>query len=764
MRHIFRLMMGTSIVLTHSTIALAQSSGGAPAPNPSRQPAPDATPDASRPKPSAQNAAGDIIVTATRRSESLQKVPISLAVVSGKTLEAFHATDLRSALETVPNVSIVTASGNDVIYVRGFGSAPTNFAFDQSVALYVDGIYAGRTRQILSPFFDLERTEVLRGPQGALYGKNTPAGAINILTANPSDHFEGAATGSYNFDEKGYDVSGHVSGPIAQGLTARLALRGLDQDGYIRNLFNGKKEPHDKQQVARLTLRYAATEDFDYTVKLNYGHRRVNGLQSTSSSLETVQMPRLYNYVEGVGPLGPNGFHTTNFLASGSGNVKLGDFTLTSVTGYSWFKVDRANYTDQLSDGVVIPQTVETGLQENFRQYSQELRLASPTVRKIEFIGGVYADNSIYNLGDSFNFDFPAPANLHEIEHSDFRQKSWSYSVYGQATYHILDALRLVGSLRYSHTIKHGDYAGKLVTGPFPILPITSANGRISEGHLDPSITAQYDIGPHAMVYATYGRGSKSGGFVGQTFGTTNANFSFKPELSKNIELGLKSTLAGGQLRMNIALYKMTVSNLQVSIFNPATTSFDVSNAAKATSKGIETSVSWFPNRHFDLTAAATYQDVKYKDYPGAACIASEPLSQCNPNDPTSVAINNLAGEPLTYASKFAGSFQAHHQLELPGATRLDTTVSVTGRTKYFTSDSHSPLYGRQPGYAKIDARLSFGPDDEIWHVAVVGKNLTNKLTVESSFEYGATITPAPRAILLIDDPRTVSVELGLRF
>jgi iron complex outermembrane receptor protein len=763
----FHLKIGTAIMLSHPAIALADPQARALPPSPpSDSPQPPST-TVRNSAISANQASSEIIVTATRRSESVQKVPISMEVVSAKRIDAFHPTDLRSVLNTVPNVYIATSQGNDVIYIRGFGSAPANFAFDQSVATYVDGIYAGKTRQVLSPFFDLERTEVLRGPQGALYGKNTAAGAVNIVTANPADHVEGAVTGVYNINRfKGYDIGGHLSGPLGGGFSARLAVRLVHEDGFIHNLATGNDDPRDRQQVARLTLRYSNDDNFDYTVKANYGHERSDGAQSVSSSLLTPQMPQLHNYIAGGGPLGDNGYSTSSALTSGTGNIKLGDFTLTSVTGYSWFKVRRVNYTDQLADGVPEPTTLYIGFSEHFRQFSQELRVLSPSGRKLEFIGGAYFDTSTYELGDTLGFNFgpPQPFTYQAELQSDLHQKSWSYSVYGQATYHILDSLRLVGSLRYTHTIKDGGYTARLAQGAFSIIPLHDAAGRINEGHVDPSATLQYDLARHVMVYATYGRGSKSGGFVGTTFGIDNSNFTYKPERSENYEVGVKTTFLGGHATFNTSLYKTTFKDLQVAVANPATSNFDVSNAASASSKGIEAMLSWAPTRNFDLNASATYQNTKFDNYPGAACLAKQPISECDPSNLASVLKNNIAGEPLTYAAKFSGSVQAHHRLELPGELRLDSTVSVYGRTKYYSSDTHSPLYGRQPGYAKLDARLEVGPHDGKWHVALVGKNLTNKLVTESSFEYTASATAFPRAFLLIEDARKIALEAGLKF
>jgi iron complex outermembrane receptor protein len=238
----------------------------------------------------AGTAVAEVIVTAQKRAENVQDVPISMEVVSAAKLEAFHA-DTFKAL-SVPNMNVGAVGGNDVIYMRGFGSPSQNYAFDQAVSLYVDGVYAGKSRQFMAPFFDLQRVEVLRGPQGALFGKNTAAGAISVISAQPTSVFEGAATGIYNFDLKGFELSGHVSGPITDKLSARLAARVVDQDGYIKNLAPGAhdKETTNESQLARLTLQYK-DEAFDYTAKVEYGHAESAGNGTVAGPLTTEQPP-----------------------------------------------------------------------------------------------------------------------------------------------------------------------------------------------------------------------------------------------------------------------------------------------------------------------------------------------------------------------------------------------------------------------------------------------------------------------------------------
>ncbi|MBO9695849.1 MAG: TonB-dependent receptor [Sphingopyxis sp.] len=714
----------------------------------------------------------EIIVTAQKREQSLQDVPISMEVVSGAKLAEFNTSDIKAVMNYTPNVFVQSTAGNDVIYIRGFGSPPANFAFDQSVSLYVDGIYAGRNRQAQAPFFDLARVEVLRGPQGALFGKNTAAGAVSVVSAGPTKDFEGAITGLYNFDHKGTDFSGYLSGPISDTLGARFAYKIVNQDGYIYNRATDHDDPEIKSQLLRLTLKWEPSNNFDYTAKVEYGNREVIGGITVSSPLTSGQDPQTTRYLE-RSALGDEGNDNKSVMISGVGNLALGDFTLTSVTGYSWFKSKIVNGFDQSipnSGGAHTVNSVYNAFPERFDQISQEIRILSPTGKTFEFIVGAYYDKSNYTLEQYQGFNIPS-LNIPGVIvgpyfgriDSTFNQKAESWSVFGQGTFNVTDAFRVIGSLRYSHTKKDGDFASRLVYGsngvngrPFALRPISSAVGKISEGNVDPSVTLQYDIAPRVMLYGTWGRGSKSGGFVSNTLGTTNATFTFEPERSENFEAGIKSTLAGGKVVANVSLYHTKFKDLQVSVYQPATSSYLTGNAAAATSKGVEGSLSIYPVENFDISASAAYSDIKYDDYPGAACLASQ--VNCTP------ATNNLAGYPVAYSSKWTGSVTAHGRFDMSDALKLDITGVASGRSKYFNSDNQSPIFGVQDGYVKLDLRVQLADRDDRWHVALVGKNLTNQKTIGSAFNLPAPITPVPRAILYLEPTRNISVEAGIKF
>ncbi|WP_298674289.1 TonB-dependent receptor [uncultured Sphingomonas sp.] len=706
--------------------------------------------DAQRAAPTENTASPEIIVTATKRAQSVQKVPISMTVIGSEKLAEFQATDMKSIVNSVPNVAIQRANGNDAIYIRGFGSASSNYAFDPSVSLYMDGIYTGKQRQAAAPFFDVERVEVLRGPQGALFGKNTAAGAISVVSANPTKEMSAGLTGTYNFDQKGYLLDGYVSGPVTDTLGVRFALRLQDQDGYVHNLGTGAWDRRDKMQMFRVTAHWEPSNFFDTTLKAEYGNIDRAGGLTVSSPLNVRQDPGYDRYTQSS-PLGPEGWTNHSVLLSNTANAHFGEFTLTSVTGYSWFSGRATNVFDQNTpSGTIVPLTIANSYPEKFSQFSQEVRLLSPTGRTIEYVVGAYYDTGKYSLAGTSYYNLPT---YQRTIHTNFAQNSDTKSVFGQVTIRPAAIVRVIGSLRYTNTHKDATFFGDIFRSPTNAT--SSAVGKINEDHVDPSATIQVDLAPDVMAYATYGRGSKSGGFASNTNGTTSATFQFLPEQSENYEAGLKFAALNRAIVGSISTYHTRFKNLQVSVYSPSTSSFLISNAASATAKGFEGSLTVRPIRNFDISANGAYLDIKYDDYPGAACLATQP-STCV------AATNNLAGYSPPYSSKWTGSVQAHARFDLADY-KIDVTGGGAGRTGFYDADTQDPNYGYQKGYIKYDLRVQFAPTSENWHIALVGRNLSDVHTVASVFVLPASLTPIPRALKFPDAPRSIALEVGVK-
>ncbi len=708
-----------------------------------------------------------VTVTAEKRVEDVQKVAVSLQVLPGQTLAQFHETDLHSVMNMIPDLFVLQSGVDDVVSIRGFGSGPNNIAFDQEVSIYQDGIYGGRSAQFMEPMFDLDHMEVLRGPQGALFGKNTAAGAINIVTANPTSTFDASATASYDFALQGEDVFGYVSGPITDTLSARLALKFLDEDGFLKNLATGKMDPQTRQILGRLSLKWVPTGNFDVTGKLELGDESIHGGINVSVPLNEYVNPPDQRYAQDPyidGQPEQNGVSDTN--ASVTANYRFDDLTLTSVSGFSGFHAWRLSAYDQIipnTGGTTTPASFANGFPEQFSQWSEEVRLLSPTDQTLDWIVGAYYDSANYHLHQFRDYN-----GLFSIftgsDYTEFSQHSDTVSVFAQGTYHISNDFRILGSARYSNTSKSANFYEGISSGiglNGPPSAYTPASGNLSEPSFDPSITAQFDARPDVMLYATWARGSKSGGFVSNTFGTTDSTFTFKPERSTNYEVGMKSQFLDNRVQLNTSLFDMQFKDLQESAFDPTTQTFITRNAASATSRGVETTVSWLPLDTLELSANVAYLDAAYDNFQGAQCLATQPVSVCNPSNPASVAANNIKGEPLLYASKWTGNFQLHHTLPIGHDLQIDTTLIAALRSSYYDSDNYDPFYGIQPTYWKFDMRVQLGDTNGRWDVAFVGKNLTDKLTVGDALDYPLGVA---RGMQWIDEGRSLSIEATYHF
>lgn len=763
--------MRTRIELNGMTrILAALMVAGLATPAAAQDAAPGATQEATDDSISNPASLGDIIVTAQKREQRLQDVPVSITALPGRQIEELKITDLRSIQAYVPNLAVLNSGVNPVVYIRGFGSGPNNVAFDQEVSVYLDGIYGGRGAQFSAPFFDLERMEVLRGPQGALFGRNTAAGAISLVSAKPRDRFEGYASAGYDFERDGYDVTGVVSGPLSDTIGARFAGKFVRQDGYIRNLFNGKDDPQLRDELARLTLVWKPSDGVDITAKGEYGRHLLKGGVTVSGSLTTpTDFDDLgdFRYVSdnyaGSGLSEHSGIKTYNGALTA--NVALGDHTLTAIAGYSHFTTRRLSaYDERNPDGTVPANNANAkfgnAFPERFTQWSGEVRIASPTKQFLEYVIGAYYDTSKYHLHQNTYYrNVGAAGTIAGHQSTDFDQDSDAYSFYGQGTLNATDSLRLIAGLRYSHTSKDGFFTSRTVSGtPFNGIG-PDRSGSLSESYWDPSVTLQFDINRDVMVYATYARGSKSGGFVSNTYNVSAAGFQFRPERSTNYEAGIKSTLLDGHATINLSVFRTEFKNLQQSAYDPDQRTFITRNAASARSQGVEFEMQLLPDPSLSFTASVAYLDAKFLDFPGAPCFA-EP-GNCVSSNPATLP--NYAGVPLLFAPKLSGNVGFRHQLAL-GDFRLVTGANAQFRSDYYIADGYSKIWGLQDGWVKLDARIQFGPEHDRWNIALIGRNLTDEHTVGAAIRFPGSITGTARSINTMDEYRSLSLQGTVRF
>lgn len=690
---------------------------------------------------SAEKSDNVIVVTAQKREQDVQDVPISMAVVSGESLTDLGISDFKELDRYVPNLYVQETPGNNAYYIRGIGSTPGNLAFEQTVGLFVDGIYGGHARQFQAPFLDVERVEILRGPQGALVGKNTSAGAISVISARPTNYFTAQLEGSYEFEYGSKRVFGMVSGPISDVVSARFAAQVEDADGYIENLIQGGLEPKRESFFARGSVLIDSGGPLDLLIKVEGGSVDLTG--NAVERLLTPDDPDLERSTSGFAGFVDKDFDNTDSLNMvATANLDIGDHTLTSVTGYSSY-----NFTKRLDADFGPAPLFASLFAEDFSQFSQEVRIASPVGQTVEYIVGIYGHINDYDLSQVTSLKF-GPFDGSSMR--DFRQENAALSGFGSVTVNATDALRILGSLRYTYDRKTAEQDRELIGVVLPTWLGTSLSGRRVEKEWDPSVAVQYDVAPDVMIYASYGQGSKAGGFIGGQATTTPTHFELEPESAETWEAGVKLAALERRLRLNLAAYRTDFDNLQVSSFDAATTSFITSNAGKARSQGVEGDVSFELTRGISINGSMAYLDAKYLDFPGAQCFFDNP--GCNP------ATNNAAGRPLPRAPKWSGTIG--FAVEQPLSAGLDFIAggAMTFRASYFTEESYNPV-AAQDAYQKYDLRAGIRSSDERWELAVVGKNLTNELTASHAFN-----TPITGGVSqYIQTPRTIAVQARLK-
>ncbi|WP_179045629.1 TonB-dependent receptor [Sphingobium lactosutens] len=685
----------------------------------------------------------EIIVTAQKRAQNLQDVPISMAVIGGEALTRNGVKDFTELKQYVPNFYAQPSPGNNAFFIRGIGSPPGNLAVEQTVGLFVDGIYGGHARQFQAPFLDIERIEVLRGPQGALVGKNTSAGAISVISAKPTRDFMARIDGSAEFELGGGSVQGVVSGPLSDALAARIAVRYEKSDGYTRNSQLSGNEPKRQSFFARGTLLYDAGRGLEVIAKLEGGHVDITG--TAVERIQTAADPDRVRATSGFPGFVDKDFDNTDSLnGSVTVNIDIGDHVLTSISGYSHYKFDKR--LD--SDFGPAPQ-LATGFGEKYDQFSQEVRIASPTDHRLEYVVGGYFQTSDYRLIGDTRIRVGA---YNGGSYRRFDQDNIVWSGFGQLTYKFSSSFRLIGSLRYTYDRKTADQERANTGAVLPSWIATPLSGRRVEKEWDPSASVQWEPSKAAMLYLSYGQGSKSGGFVGAQSTTTAAQFQIEPESSETYEVGAKLALFNRKAFFNIALFHTEFKDLQVSSYDAVSASFITANAGQATSKGVEADLSFPILDTVKLTASAAYLDAHYDDFPGAPCFYDNPT--CNPLN------NNAAGKPVPLSSKWSGAVNA--DLDQPVTDRLHLlgNVGISFRSRTYLETSYNPA-AAQNGFAKLDARIGLRDADRRWEVALVGKNLTNRTT--SSFAFAV---PFAASLLgkFVDPPRTIAAQFTLNF
>ncbi len=732
-----------------------------------------------------QGGLDDIIVTAQKRAEGLSDVPISISAVSGKQVESYGQTNLEQISSSVPNLKITQTAIANRIAIRGIASGD-NKGFEQSVAMFVDGVYYGRDQLSRLPLVDMERVEVLRGPQPTLFGKNAIAGAVNITTRSPTDEFEGTVSGLYEFNHKELQLTGVLSGPLSDGIEARVVGYHRSMDGYFYNQKLKRNEPNVDEYYVRGKVEFDKGGPLAAELKLEYADFAMKGqprdvFGAVGNYNAVFQGPFFVSTVPDY-VREDNGYESRNkvFGATLNADLEIGEHTLTSVTSLLDYKTREIVDVDfsgiSFLDG--------TNLREDYRQFSQELRLTSPGGEAFNYIGGVYYQHAKLDVQDFtlFNPTFlglGAPFNaLGDTRNDrDYSQTSDLISAFAQGELSLTDQLRVTAGARFNHEKKSGRRSLAIVQGPLSTAPAAvvaavfralnieahSIAGKLSEDSFNPMVNVQFDVTDDLMLYASYARGTKAGGFDIRSnslpTSTTVAKpgaFEFQDESADNFEAGLK--YKGRDVAFNLSFYRTKYKDLQVNIFD-GTLNFNVRNAAAARTQGIEADFRAALAEGLTISGAIAYLDFKFTNFTDGQCYYLQ--------TPGPGGFCDYSGKRNALSPKWSGNLNVDYWTPVGSDLKLSFNVNADFSSSYIAAANLDPRT-YQGSYAKLGARVALGQIDNRWEVALIGRNLTDQriLQTGSAMPLATTITGGAGNAYngIVDRPRTIAVQVTGRF
>ncbi|MDH4656601.1 MULTISPECIES: TonB-dependent receptor [unclassified Pseudomonas] len=671
---------------------------------------------------------GTVTVNARRREETAQSVPTPISVLGGETLEHQRVYRVQDLQQLVPstNVSYVHARQSS-ISIRGLGNNPASDGLEGSVGVYLDNVYLGRPGMAVFDLLDVEQLEVLRGPQGTLFGKNTTAGVINISTRKPTFTTERSLQASVG--EDGYwQTLGSVSGGLTETLAGRLTAYHTEDDGYVKNVFNGEDLNGGKRQGFRSQLLFEPSETFNLRWIGEYNEEDSNnGILTLYSTGPTVNGVNRYERLaaQAGATLVSGKDRKVNFdsdqqvtVFQGGTSVEANwtlpnDFTLTSITAYRWW-----DFTPRNDDGLNVSASINAGVSVRDKQYSQEFRLASPTGGAFDYVLGAYyfkqdLDNHSFNFygpqADIWN-STPAGVLANVTSEGDGHIDTDSYALFAQGTWHLTERLDFTVGIRGTYEEKSAwvdrdaPVGGAAVTGAAAAARQGRVgafdSGDLNQYSFSPSglLSLSYQFNPDVLGYASLSHGEKSGG-VNLTVGAAprlgTDSLLVGTERVNNAELGIKSTLLDHRLLLNANLFWAEVHGYQANVYDQVNRVQFLANSGSVRSRGLEFEATALPVRGLTLNFNGSWNDVRYTDYKDAPCPPE--VSLANP-----VATCDLTGHQVVGASKYIANLNGEYKWQLADRVEPYVTASYAFRSKAVGTIDDSD-FGQIPSYAVVN-------------------------------------------------------------
>jgi iron complex outermembrane receptor protein len=713
------------------------------------------------------NAVEEVIVTAQKRAENVQSVPLTVTPVTGASIERMHITELKDLTGSIPNVQINVNAGVALassISIRGIGvvNQPSPFSGTE-VATVIDGVVQGTDQFGLTDQFDVDRIEVLAGPQGTLFGANTPGGVVNIVMKQPTGEFGGygmITAGNYNR----FNGALAVNFPIIPDLLAgKLSFSHDGYDGFYTNLYNGAHVGGEDANTFRGYLKATPTNDIDATFTA-----QIQRLRNTDTELQENSLPSeifyqanrpvnftLYDNVPQANKYDTQSYTLTANWASPFGKI-------TSISNYE-------NYgsTSNLDFDALNCFCMDDLGKDQGWQVSQEFRDVFHPVKNVEVLVGAFGETWRDQSDGGLVLAFADPD---AINYGITNMRSTDVSGFTQVYWDVTDRLRLQAGVRVSWdqvALFRANYTYERQTKSDPALGLNNLDGAVLQPVTNPpsrgehawvnygdKIGADYKVTDDLMLYGYYARGFKAGGFNGRV-SEPNDIGPYNPETVDSFEVGVKSQWLDRRLRLNLAAFYNSWTQMQVaqSVFSGGGTTLAsvILNAGSATTKGIELQSELVPVDGLHLNATLGYLDAHYTKFNstnGPPCSADPKITGCSVS---------YAGEQLPFAPMWDGSISGTYDWSV-----LNGDASATLQYTY-----HSKQWGnyteeateRLPSVGLLNANVSWGPKSGNWTVVVWGRNLTNNL-----YQAAALDVPPLFTEVVLGNPREYGVDFKFKF
>lgn len=725
----------------------------------------------------------EILVTAEKRTVSIQDIPLSISAFDQGRLDKSDISTVSDLQNITPNLQFSMAANagtHAIVTIRGIGTEVLPAYGETGVAIYQDGIYFGRASASLADFYDVERVEVLRGPQGTLYGRNAIGGAINIVNNRPHEEFEISASAlAGNFDRRRF--RGIVNAPLGDSVAARITATYEEADGYLENLVAGGVDSND---IDNVSVRGQVLFDISDNIELLARGFYWNGGGVGTSATITGSYPRYalvgiipirpgvfgaphllpgaYSIVEGGALPISDDLHKVRFDHMGSrdhsifgGSLEfswdISSFNLRSTT--SWIEDD--SFIERDGDGSELPLYHRNNRQVS-KQFSQEITLTSLGDGPLQWIFGLYHYEEDVDDERRVNFlnvtKWAVAVGRPPFTGAMFRDpninNTTSTAVYGQIDYAFADRLTGTLGIRYTKDEKDGGNSGRTLYDPATNTPLRGfpQMWTYKETWKEPTgkVALRYDQSEDSMFYVSYSKGFKSGG-ANNDFGTI-----FGPEKVFTLEIGTKNQLLDDRLQLNAAVFSSNYKGMQV--FTVGRTSIAIDNAAKSSIKGIEASAVGLLSDNFRLDASIAYLDAEFDEFSATDPSLTAPGPPPPPED--------LKGNKLPRAPKWELTLGADISFNL-AAGRLTVRPEFHWQDEmYFNAFNRESI--RQKSWHTINLHASYMSADEHWSISLFGRNLGNEDHITNMFVESTLLGAV--AVANIAKPRTYGIEFAYHF